>query len=87
MKTMVEYHDLYLKSDAMLLSDVFENFSQRRDLIIIIYLLFSTAMYRTEINLQWLNDIDMIHMIQKDIRGGVSIITQKYAKSKQPACT
>ena len=87
MKTMVEYHDLYLKSDAMLLSDVFENFSQRRDLIIIIYLLFSTAMYRTEINLQWLNDIDMIHMIQKDIRGGVSIITQKYAKSKQPAGT
>ena len=61
MKTMVEYHDLYLKSYVLLLADVFENFSQRLDLIIIIYLLFSTVLYRTEINLQWLNDIDMIH--------------------------
>jgi hypothetical protein len=61
MKTKVEYHDLYLKSYVLLLADVFENFSQRLDLIIIIYLLFSTVLYRTEINLQWLNDIDMIH--------------------------
>jgi len=86
-ETMVEYHDLYLTSDVLLLADVFENFSQRLDLIIIIYLLFFTVLYRTEINLQWLNDIDMIHMIQKGIRGGVSIITQKYAKAKQPAGT
>lgn len=77
MKTMVEYHDLYLKSYVLLLADVLENFSQRLDLIIIIYLLFSTVLYRTEIHLQWLNDIDMIHMIQKGIRGGVSTITQK----------
>ena len=39
---------------------------------------------KTGTNLQLLDDIDMVNMIQKGIRGDVSMITQKYGKANNP---
>ena len=38
----------------------------------------------TGANLGLLDDIDMVNMVQKDIRGGVAMITQKYAEANNP---
>ena len=92
MKTMREYHDLYLMSDVLLLADVFENF---RDVCSKNYgldpawyytapgLAWDAALKLTKVNLELLTDIDMLLMIEKGIRGGVSMISTRYGESKQ----
>ena len=74
-----EYHDLYLKSDTLPLSDVFENF---RKMYLIIYhldpvkpfsaagLAWKKAFKKTEVKLELLTDIDIL-MVKKDIRGRI----------------
>ena len=93
MKTMKDYHDLYLKTDVLLLADVFENF---RDVCIENYkldpawchtapgLAWDACLKKTEVRLELLNDVDMLLMIEKGIRGGVSIITKRYGKANNP---
>ena len=49
MKTMKDYHDLYLKTDVSLLADVFENF---RDVCLENYKL-DPAWYCTALGLVW----------------------------------
>ena len=79
-KTFGEYHDLYLKSDTLLLADIFENF---RKMYLIIYeldlvkflsvpgLAWQAALKKTEVKLELLTDIDMLLMVEKGIRGGI----------------
>ena len=93
MKTMKDYHKLYLKTDVLLLADVFENF---RDVCIENYkldpawyytapgLAWNACLKKTGVRLELLNDIDMLLMIEKGIRGGVSTITKRYAKANNP---
>ena len=93
MKTIRNYHDLYLKTDVLLLADVFENF---RDVCIENYkldpawcytapgLAWDACLKKTEVRLELLNDVDMLLMIEKGIRGGVSIITKRYGKANNP---
>ena len=90
LQSMGEYHDLYLKSDALLLADVFENF---RKTCIQYYKLdpchyFTSpglswdAMLRmTDIKLELIVDIDMYQFIEKGMRGGVSYIANRYGKA------
>ena len=71
-KYLGQYHDLHLKSDTLLLADVFENF---RKMCLKIYHLdpvkfFSTpglawqaALKKTEVKLELWTDIDMLLMI------------------------
>ena len=74
METMGDYHDLYLKTDVLLLADCFENFRktciQNYDLDPAHYyttpgLSWDSALKMTRVNLELLGDIDMHLMIEK----------------------
>ena len=93
MKTFQDYHDLYLKTDVLLLADVFENF---RDICQKNYGLDPTLYYTapilawdaalkvTKVKLELLADPDMLLMIEKGIRGGASMISTRYGKANNP---
>ena len=93
MKTMRDYHDLYLKSDVLVLSDVFENF---RDVCLDNYrldpmfyytapgLAWDACLKIAKVRLELLTDYDMLMMVEKGIRGGVSMISTRYGKANNP---
>ena len=90
MKTFKDYHKLYNVSDVLLLADVFENF---RDLCLKIYkldpvyyftapgLAWDACLKMTDIQLELLNDVNMLLMFEKGIRGGISIISNRYGEA------
>ena len=90
LKTMGEYHNLYLQSDILLLSDVFENF---RKTCLQYYKLdpchyftspglsFDAMLKMTNIQLELMTDIDMFQFIEKGMRGGISYIANRYGKA------
>ena len=90
MKNLEDYHNLYNRVDVLLLANVFENF---RDIYIKNYKLDPTHYYTapglawdatlkvTEAELQLLSDIDMLLIVEKGIRGGVSMISNRYGKA------
>ena len=89
-KHISEYHDLYVQSDTLLLSDVFENF---RNKCLEIYeldpiyfvsapgLAWQACLKKTGVKLELITDYDMILMIEKGIRGGICQATHRYAKA------
>ena len=74
MKKKKDFHDLYLKTDVLLLADVFENF---RDVCIENYKL-DPAWYYTAPGLAW------DACLKNGIRGGVSTVTKRYAEANNP---
>ena len=90
METMKDYHELYNDSDVLLLADVFENF---RDICLKIYgldpvhyytapgLAWDACLKMTGINLELLSDSNMLLMVEKGIRGGISIISNRYGEA------
>ena len=90
-KNMGEYHDLYLKTDVLLLTDVFETF---RNTAIKNYKLdpcngyftlpnyaWNAMLLKTGVVLEQLTDIDMYLFCEQGIRGGTSMISHRYAKA------
>ena len=90
MKTFKEYHDFYNETDVLLLADVFENF---RDICLKIYgldpvhyftapgLAWDACLKMTNIDLELLSDPNMLLMFEKGIRGGISIISNRYGEA------
>ena len=90
LSNMGEYHDLYLKSDVLLLSDVFENFRktcmQYYKLDPCYYytspgLSWDAMLKMTDIKLELMTNIDMYQFIEKGMRGGISYIANRYGKA------
>ncbi len=88
MGSMGDYHDVYLKTDVLLLADVFENFRETRlksyELDPAHYftapgLSWDACLRKSGVTLELLTDIDMHLMIEKGIRGGISTITHRYS--------
>ena len=89
-KTIRDYHDLYLKSDVLLLSDVFENFRatclRHYKLDPAHYytspgLAWDACLKETGQNLELLSDYDMLMMFERGIRGGITHISKRYAEA------
>ena len=84
-----EYHDLYVRSDTLLLADVFENFryacmkNYELDLAHFISLpdlAWQACLKKTNVELELLTDYDMLLIIEEGIRGGICHAIQRYAR-------
>ena len=82
LKNMGEYHDLYLKSDVLLLADFRKTCLE--------YYKLDPCHYFTSPGLSWdamlkmtelMTDIDMFQFIEKGLRGGISYIANRYGKA------
>ena len=92
-QSLGDYHDLYLESDVLLLADVVQNF---RDMCFNFYqpypahfytspsLAWSACLKMTNVELELFLDPDMYLFIQKGLRGGISMISNRYSKANNP---
>ena len=92
-KNMGDYHDLYLKTDVILLADIFESF---RKVCLDNYgldpahfytapgLAWKACLKKTGVNLELLKDPDMLLMFEHGIRGGITQSVHKWAIANNP---
>ena len=89
-KNLGDYHDLYVKSDILLLADVFENV---RNMCIKVYeldlahflsapgLAWQACLRKTDVRLELITDPDMLLIVEKGIRGMICHAILRYAKA------
>ena len=85
-----DYHDLYVRSDTLLLADVFENFRNAclhnyeldpMHSVSLPGLAWQACLKKTNVELELITDYDMLLMIEDGIRGGICHAIQRYAKA------
>ena len=68
-KSLGEYHDLYVKIDTLYSADIFENFRK-----------MCLKIHRLDL-LKFLSAPQVLLMVEKRIRGGICHLTHQYAKA------
>ena len=90
LNSLGDYHDLYVRSDTLLLADVFENFRNAclsnyeldpAHFVSLPGLVWQACLKKTNVELELLADYDMLLMIEEGIRGGICHVIQGYAKA------
>ena len=90
-KHLGEYHDLYLKTDVLLLCDVFEKFIKTS----LEYYCLDPSHYFSSPGLSWdamlkmsgiklkkINDVNVHLFIEQGMKGGISYISKRYSSIK-----
>ena len=89
-RTLGHYHDLYLRTDVLLLTDVLENFT---DLCMEYYGLdpahyytlpnfaWEAMLLKTDVEIEQLHDKEMYEMVEKGMRGGMCQVSHKLAEA------
>ena len=89
-KNMGEFHDLYLKTDVLLLADVMESFRKLCEknyeldpahFFTTPGLAWDAMLKMTGVELELLKDVDQVLMIEKGIRGGNANVFKRFAKA------
>ena len=89
-KNMGEFHDLYLKTDVLLLADVMESFRKLCEknyeldpahFFTTPGLAWDAMLKMTGVKLELLKDVDQVLMIEKGIRGGNANVFKRFAKA------
>ena len=90
MKTMKNYHDLYLKFDVLLLPDVFVKFRKNSlknyglcpsHYLSAPDLIWDAVPKMRRIELELIPGLDMYILFEEGTRGGISYISNKYSKA------
>ena len=90
LKNSGDYHNLYVKSDTLSLSDVFNNFRNMclkeyeldpAHLLSLPGLAWQVCLKKTNIELELLTDYDMLLMVEEGIRGRICHSIHRYAKA------
>ena len=93
LKTLGDLHDLYVEGDTLLLADIIQKY---RRLILKEYhldplhfytlpgLAFQACLRHTRVELELIKDMEMFLMLEKSIRGGISVISKRHATANNP---
>ena len=89
-KNVGEYHDLYIKTDTLLLADVFENVRNKSiktceldplHFVSVPELAWQACLKKTGVELELLTDIDKLLMGKEGIRGRTCQVSRRYSKA------
>ena len=93
MTTMKQYHDMYLATDVLILSDVMTEFSREcmrdygldpKHYVSLPGFSWDALFYQTKANVELLTDPEMHLFIESSIRGGVASISARHALANNP---
>ena len=92
-KNLGEYSDIYLKTDVLLLADIFENFRKVAHSNFKLDpaqfysspgLSFSAMLKMTKVELELLTDVEDLQLWERGMRGGTSYVGDRFAEANNP---